>query len=194
MILSVADAKTYMKIADDETAWDAFIEDLILEAQNETETYCGQKFEQSVRTYIFDGNGASEWIIGTLPVAGSPAATLHYRDTPFGSWTAIDASDVTTLKSNGVTSLYYNGTLIEGRQNYKCTATVGYVSGEVSAEVSAVLKEMTQVKFQESPHGAALLAKSSTARTIDGASATESYVDMRPKWQRRMRAYRRVPV
>lgn len=192
MILSVADAKTYMKIADDETAWDSFIEDLILQAQDETETYCGQKFEQSVRTYIFDGNGTNEWIIGTLPVASSPAATLHYRDTPFDSWTAIDASDVTTLKNNGVTSLYYNGTLIEGRQNYKCTATVGYAS--VPAEVSGVLQEMTQVKFQESPHGAALLAKSSTARTIDGASATESYMDMRPKWQRRLRAYRRVPV
>jgi len=192
MIISVATAKTYMKIDSAETGYDSFLTELITEATNEIETYCGQRFEESSRTLIFDGNGTNEYIISTLPV--SAVASLSYRDTPFDSWTAISSSDYTTLKSGGVTSLFYNGTLIEGRQNYKVVATIGYASNAIPAEINAVLKEMVAVKFDESPNGAARLAKLGTSRTIDGFATNETFENLRPKWHKRLKNYRRIPV
>ena len=194
MIISVATAKDYMKIDSGETAWDTLITALITESQNEIEAYCGQRFEQSERTYIFDGNGLSEYIFTTLPVASSPVATLHYRDTPFDSWTAIASTEVTILRDKGVYSMLYTGLFIENRLNYKITATVGYASGSIPAILNAVLKEMTYVKFRESAQGAAMLAKTGTSRSIDGFAQNETYEDLRPKWYARLRSFRRIPA
>lgn len=194
MIITVAKAKEYMLRDTGETTLDTFITDLITEAQNEIEGYCGQQFEQSSRTYIFDGNGLNEYPFTTLPVASSPAATLHYRDTPFDSWTAIASTEVTILRDKGVNSMMYNGLFIENRLNYKITATVGFASGSIPAILNGILKEMTYVKFRESAQGAAMLAKTGTSRSIDGFAQNETYEDLRPKWYARLKSFRKIPV
>lgn len=193
MITTLADAKTYMKIGSDTTD-DSFITSLIVASQDEIEAYCGQKFEQSARTYIFNGTGSSEWLIGTLPIAVSPAAALSYRETPFTSWVTVSTTLFTILRQYGVNYLYYDGTLTVGTQNYKLAVTVGYASNALPADIVLCCKEMVFARYRESANGAAMLAKTSVSRTTDGYTSTESYEDLRPKWKRRLSAYKRITL
>lgn len=140
-LVSLANAKAFIGIADATTSEDSIVESLIDSVSKLLAGYCGRKFISAEYTEYHDGDDTTSLVLNQFPV--TELESLHIdplRD--FDSPSEVDADENVILDAeSGIIKLWNNyGLFPTGKGNIKVVYTAGYASASVPADLSYAAK------------------------------------------------------
>ncbi len=148
--LTTALAKSdWLRIEAADTTMDALIGRMIAAAEEEIEGIINQPVESTTATIYWEGQGhLQQKLLYTVPVT---AVALKSRATPLDSWTTIDASLYTVRKQPYGVAIWYKDYYTVNLE-YEFTATVGWSSASVPADIQAAGYELVKELYYETPY------------------------------------------
>ena len=136
--------KTYLDLANTDTASDVLLQDLIARVGAWVERYCDRSFAKATYTEQRDGDGTDTLIVRQWPLLS--VASLY--DDPlrvFGAATQIASSDFAVYPNQGLIRL--DGLVFSvGIQNVKVTYEAGYV--DIPQDLQQALIELITDRFR----------------------------------------------
>jgi len=147
-LITLADAKSYLKVATGTTSEDAIISDLINEVSVWINSYCGRQFIQTTYTEYYEGTGDSSLVLKQFPVQ---SVTSLYRDVT-RQWTvdtAIDlVHDVQLDADTGLLVLWnHENSFGTGPGIVKVVYSAGYPIGAVPYDLQLACRKMVAWKY-----------------------------------------------
>lgn len=185
-IITLANARTYLKIATSDTTQDSFIEFLINIVSSKIETYTRSKFAlQTFTGEIYDGSGKQKQYVRNLPInslANSAISDVQYRTNPSSSWQDLETTlSYILIKQDMPFYIYlYSNVFPADCQNIKLNYKAGYTN--IPGEISQVCLEMVAEIYKQSNVGNARLGiNSKSVSTGTGATGSDSYIELETK-------------
>jgi len=143
-LVTLERVKTYLEIANTETAQDVLLQDLIARIGAWMERYCDRSFAKATYTEQRDGDGTATLLVREWPLL---SVTSLYDDPlrVFGAATQIAASDFALYPNQGLIRL--DGRIFSvGIQNVKVTYEAGYA--EIPQDLQQALIELIADRFR----------------------------------------------
>lgn len=188
-MITLQEIKTYLNITDNTK--DAFLQTCITASVNELEDYCKRKLTSDTYTEYLDGNDRTEIYLRNTPLQSITSISVYNNydsyDDIFTTGDTASNSTVILADTNSIKLIkgYY---FFKGCKNIKVVYLSGYDTDTAPEDIKSVLKELTTVKFYNSPlSGHARLGKASdNINSATGESTT--YKD--PNWKTVLNKYR----
>jgi len=140
MLVTLADTKSYLNIASDDTTYDDIITGIINSVSKQFDVYTDRTLEASDYTLQIDGNGLEHIFLQNYPI--NSITSIHIdTDRVFGDDTAIDSANYVYYSDSGeialVSNSWWGGIFPRERQCIKIVCNLGYtVSDSVVDEVT----------------------------------------------------------
>ena len=148
-LITLAQAKAFLKIPNGTTAEDVIISDLVNNASQQAAQYCGRRFVSETYTEYYDGDGSDKLIVKNYPII---SVTSLHDDTNrlFQSYSEIDVSANVLLESGaGIVRLWNEySAFSKGKANIKIVYVAGYTTIPYSLQHAALLIVMYTYKRQ----------------------------------------------
>lgn len=191
--LTTAIAKSDWLRIESDNSLDALIGRFITAAEKEITNVIDQPVESETVTLTFTGSGSYQHnLYYHTPVT---VTILRFRDTPADSWTTVNASEYTVRNTPYGKALWYNNGFIEGRE-YEATATVGWASNAVPADIVQCGYELVKELYYETPYAGQSERFGVTAVTEGqgGTTFAKTIQRMRPLIAEKLAHYRRFTL
>lgn len=143
-LVTLERVKTYLEIANTETAQDVLLQDLIMRIGTWAERYCDRSFAKATYTEQRDGDGTATLLVRQWPLL---SVTSLYDDPirVFGAATQIAAADFALYSNQGMIRL--DGLVFSaGIQNVKITYEAGYA--DIPEDLQQALIELVADRFR----------------------------------------------
>jgi len=143
-LVTIERVKTYLEIANTETAQDVLLQDLIARLGAWAERYCDRSFAKATYTEQRDGDGMDTLLVRQWPLV---SVTSLYDDPlrVFGAGTQIAASDFAVYANQGMIRL--DGLVFSvGIQNVQVTYEAGYA--DIPEDLQQALIELIADRFR----------------------------------------------
>jgi|ERR1044071_1695302 hypothetical protein len=148
-LISLAQAKTFLKIPNATTSEDSFLESLINNVSSLASRYCARTFVSTAFTEYYDGDGSDKLYLRNYPIVS--IANL-YDDLlrTFGADSAIDiTNDVLIHAGAGIVQLWNNeSAFAKGKANIKIVYNAGYASIPYDLQHATLLMVLFAYKRQ----------------------------------------------
>lgn len=139
----------WLRIESADTSMDALIGRMIAAAEDEIENLLHQPVEAQALTLYWDGQGEGEHsFFYSVPMTGT---TLRYREDPTIAWTTVAATEYELRQRPFGRSLWYRHGFSRVLE-YEYTATVGWASANVPADILAAGYELVKELYYETPY------------------------------------------
>lgn len=179
----------WLRIESD-TSLDNLFGRMIAAAEKELTNILDQPVEAETVTLSFVGSGSYQQnLYYHTPVT---VTALKYRDTPTDAWTTVGATEYVVRNPPYGKALWYNGGFLEGRE-YDVTATVGWATANVPADIVSCGYELVKEMFYETPYAGQSERFGVTAVTEGqgGTTFSKAIQRMRPILTEKLAHYRR---
>lgn len=179
----------WLRIESADTSMDALIGRMIAAAEDEIENLVNQPVEQQSLAIYWDGQGEQEHaLLYTVPVT---ATTLKYREDPSIAWTTVDAADYAVRPRHFGKSLWYKSGFVPFVE-YEFTASVGWSSGSVPADILVAGYELVKELYYETPYAgqSERFGMSAVTEGQGGTTFSKAIVRMRPYLIEKLAPYR----
>jgi len=125
-LITLAQAKIFVKVPTAETTHDTLLEDFINESSQLIESYCNRKFVLQEYTEIHSGNGLTQLMTRSFPIV---SVTSLYDDISRAFTTVIDPNNYTIMQDEkglayGIER--FDNIFIRGQRNVKVIFQGGY--------------------------------------------------------------------
>ena len=200
-IVTVAEARTQLKIATAETGEDTKLETFIDQVSAWVEDYCGRNIVvQSHSNEVHDGDGTpylfplhfpvTQLSTATTPTDANKLAAVQYRVDVDSTWTDIETSvNHIFLDSRKPYVELYDTVFPLGRQNVRISYKSGFTGVDLDP-VKRVVLEMVQIAWGHHRGGNDTLGKDSRGEGGATGAFSTSYRDMKPEWKDVLDRYR----
>ena len=143
-LVKIERVKTYLDIANTDTAADVLLQDLIARISAWVERYCDRTFAKATHTEQYDGDGTDTLVVRQWPII-SVASLYDDPDRVFGASTQIAAADFVLYKNTGIIRL--DGLVFSaGIQNVNVTYDAGYT--DIPDDVQQAVVELVADRFR----------------------------------------------
>jgi hypothetical protein len=203
-IITVAQAKLYLKVGASETSLDSLLESWIDIVSGQVEDLIEQNYAitRDVTSYL-SGDGGCELFLQYYPFQGLSEATealklanLQYRGSVLDTWhdllTEVDYVFTDPVEYDRIKLLGYT-VFPCGEKNIKVTYSAGWgTTATVPSTFTKVALEMLKVMDLESAEGKNSLGYQSKSTAAAGVSGSDSFLDMMPRWNGMLQSYKRL--
>lgn len=198
-IVQLEEVRDYLKVPSGDSALDNFIFWAVDLASGVIEDYLGKAVKSVEVEWITDGCSSAILFLDQYPFIAlvgvtndEKLANLQYRDSDgTGEWAdLVDDLDLIDTSENWKIVLLGSNYFPFGTRNIRVKYYAGWASPP--ADIRKVCLEMVSVFYDESKQGNNRLGMSSKNMSGSGGNASDTFMDMNPKWRTVLDKYRRI--
>jgi len=154
-LVSLTNAKAYLKIPTATTSEDAILINLVNEASVKVSDYIGRNMLTGTKTEYYNGEGVGKLRLKNFPIT---AVTTLHDDTEreFGADTLIDASDYYLHADEGMIELLDGVAFVAGQLNVKVVYVAGYALASIPYAIQDAVKRWVAdayMRYNNRRHG-----------------------------------------
>lgn len=195
-LVSLAEVKAYL--GETGTTRDNMLQGWINDVSDNIEGDTNRIFKSKiVSDEIYDGTGTNRLYLVNAPVLGPKTSgdwspDILTRVDPSQAWTAIEDTKafIYTRPTEPYYIELYRQLFPRGVQNVKVSYTCGY--SVIPPEIKRIAKEMVAMLWNNSKNGRDSLGKSHVSVNMAGATDSQTFEDMQPKWDSVISQFRRA--